>query len=169
MSRLLSLLNRLKSEAGQELLTSSQLAALEALEKAWDFPERINLWGSAGSGKTFLGWVVAARTSPSAHHASPDAFINSDWAANDALHIIDNASSDPNSLRRLIAEMQLRNIRTSLIISTTANTIGLPTVHLPAPTVRDITAVYRTLNKLDQYALTPRQDGNLWQIIYSVL
>lgn len=169
MSQLLSLLNRLKAEARQELLTGSQLAALHDLEERWMFPERINLWGTSGSGKTFLGWVVVTRTSPSVHHASPDAFIQSDWVGNEALHVIDNAPSDPNSLRRLIAEMQLRNIRTSLIISSTANAIGLPSIHLPVPTLRDITAVYNTLNKLEQYALAPRQEGNLWQIIHSVL
>ncbi len=169
MSRLLSLSNRLKTEARYELLTSSQLAALHDLEKAWTFPERINLWGSSGAGKTFLGWVMVTRTSPSVHHVSPEAFMESDKIDNEALHVIDNASTDPNALRRLIAEMQLRNIRTSLIISPTANSIGLPSIHLPAPTMGDITAVYNTLNKLEQYALTPRQEGNLWQIIYSVL
>ena len=131
--------------------------------------ETFGLVGESGSGKTFLGWVMVMRTSPSVHHVSPDAFIQSDWVDNEALHVIDNAPSDPNSLRRLIAEMQLRNIRTSLIISPTANAIGLPSIHLPAPTSRDITAVYNTLNKLEQYALTPRQEGNLWQIIHSVL
>ena len=169
MSRLLSLLNRLKTEARYELLTGSQLAALNDLEKAWMFPERINLWGPSGSGKTFLGWVMVTRTLPSVHHASPDTFIQSDWIENDALHVVDNASSDSNSLRRLVAEMQLRNIRTSLIISSTANSIGMLSIHLSAPTMRDTTTVYRNLNRLEQYALTPRQEGNLWQIIHSVL
>ncbi len=106
MSRLLSLLNRLKAEARYELLTGSQLAALHDLEKAWMFPERVNLWGSSGTGKTFLGWVMVTRTSPSIHHVSPDAFIQSDWVDNDALHVIDNASSDPNALRPFFAKFR---------------------------------------------------------------
>ena len=169
MSRLLSLLNRLKSEAREELLTGSQLAALDSLEKMWVFPERINLYGPPGSGKTFLGWVIVKRTSPAVYHSSPQAFRQCTAVTPHTLHVIDNASSEPNSLRRLLAELQLRNIRASLIITRHVNGIGLPSVHLPSPTPQDIMTVYRHLNLLDQYALTPRQDGNLWQIIHSTL
>lgn len=169
MSRLLSLLNRLKTEAREELLTGSQLTALSSLEKMWVFPERVNLWGPPGSGKTFLGWVVVKRTSPAVYHSSPQAFRQNTAVAHNALHVIDNASSEPNSLRHLLAELQLRDIRISLIITRHVNGIGLSSVHLPSPTPQDIMTVYRHLNLLDQYALAPRQDGNLWQIIHSTL
>ena len=124
MSRLLSLLNRLKAEAREELLTGSQLAALSSLEKMWVFPERVNLWGPPGSGKTFLGWVIVKRTSPVVLYTSPQVFMQNMIVDHNALYVIDNASSELNSLRRLLAELQLRNIRASLIITRHVNGIG---------------------------------------------
>jgi hypothetical protein len=167
VSYLLALLNRLKAEARLERLTDSQQAARSYLAHLLHFPERVNLYGEAGSGKTFLGWALA-REYGASFHTSPNAFYGA--TPNERrLQIVDNVPIESSDLRRLLAEMQLRNMRSAIIITQYANQLGLPAVHLPLPTVKDITIVYHNLSLLEHYALQPRQQGSLWQIVHSTL
>jgi len=53
MSKLLYLTNRLKTQATLNMFSPSQQIAYNAIEKSWRFPERVNLCGTQGCGKTF--------------------------------------------------------------------------------------------------------------------
>jgi hypothetical protein len=169
MSQLLTLLNRLKAEARLERLTDSQHTAWQDIRQQLRFPERVNLYGATGAGKTFLAWALANEQN-AAFFASPAAFAQSDFVNEQSeLVIIDNGVSEPGELRQLLAELQMRNGRSALIITHYPNQIGLPLIYLPLPTSQDITIVFRNLSLLEQYSLTPHDEGNLWQIVHSTL
>ena len=169
MSQLLTLLNRLKAEARLERLTVSQQTAWHNIQQQLRFPERINLYGAAGSGKTFLAWALANEQN-AAYFVSPEVLFQSNFMNESSqLIIVDNGVSDTGELRRLLAELQMRNGRSTLIITRHANPIGLPLVHLPLPMSQDITITYRNLSLLEKYALPPLTEGNMWQIIMSTL
>ncbi|MBN1877089.1 MAG: ATP-binding protein [Anaerolineae bacterium] len=161
------LLNRLKTEVCRDWLTDSQSVTLAEIERLWCFPERVNLYGPPGSGKTLLGWTVA-RVLHSVVYASAHSYYMQ--AASGQTHVvIDNAPDDALALRRLIAELQLNDTRTVLVITTQPNHLGLPTIALPIPTHRDVDIVYRNLSLLDYYASNPLYDENLWAVIGQVL
>ena len=82
---------------------------------------------------------------------------------------MDNCVSDSTELRHLLAELQMRNGRSALLITRQPSQLGLPLIHLPLPTSQDITVTYHNLSLLEHYALAPLAEGNLWQVIHSTL
>ncbi len=58
MNRYIDALNRIRQNADASWLTPNQKAAYTQLIERWQFLDEINLWGSPGSGKTFIGWVL---------------------------------------------------------------------------------------------------------------
>lgn len=167
MSRLLVLLNRLKAEARRDWLTDSQNTALAEIERLCRFPERINLYGSPGAGKTFLAWS-AARTWNAVYYPSPRVYHMA-AAQEQTRVIVDNAPNDMTALRRLLAMFQLNGTRSALIITTQPGRLGLPAVGLSSPTPRDVDTIYRNLSLLDYYALNPVHTANLWAVVAQVL
>lgn len=167
MSRMLSLLNRLKTEARRDLLTENQRTALNEIERLWRFPERVNLWGPPGSGKTMVGWVVG-RALDATVYPSPRAFREqSQYGEHRA--VVDNVPYHESAVRAVLAEMQMKNVRTALLITEQPNRLGLPLVALPSPTVDHVDVLYRNLSLMEHYALTPLREGDFWAIIHSVL
>jgi len=167
VSRLLVMLNRLKAEVRPDWLTSSQSMALAEIDRLWRFPERVNLCGPPGTGKTLLGWAVA-RALGAVVFASPRVY-NARAPHGQLRAVIDNAPDEPIALRRMLAELQLNDTRTALLITAQPNRMGLPTVALSSPTVSDVDTVYRNLSLLDYYALTPLCAENLWDVIAQTL
>lgn len=167
-SRLLVLLNRLKAEARPDWLTDSQAAALAEIERLWRFPERVNLYGRPGAGKTLLGWTVA-RAMAAGFYASPRVYIAQAAQRQAERVVIDNAPDDVAAMRRLLTALQLNNARTALLITTQANRLGLPSVVLKSPTAQDVDIVYRNLSLLDHYAISPKYATNLWIVVGEAL
>jgi hypothetical protein len=167
MGDLLTLLNRIKAEANVDFLTPSQQEAFKQIEQFWRLPERVNLWGSVGCGKTVLGWVIA-RSLGAVFYGSFQSFVER-YTPENVPVIIDNMPCDQPALRTALAEMQLRNVRSALIISRETNRLGFPSIAIPPPTRSDIDVVYRNLSLMEHYALTPLSDGNLWRVVYSAL
>ena len=166
-SRLLILLNRLKAAAYRDWLTDSQSAAFSEIQTLWDFPERINLTGLPGAGKTFLAWTVA-RLLGAAYFPSPRVY-HTEAVPQQVRVVIDNTSDDAIAQRRLLAELQLNSSRSALIITTQPNRLGLPVVALARPTSQDLDIVYRNLSLLDYYSLNPHYAENLWMVVAQVL
>ena len=164
---MLALLDRIKAQASRDFLTASQLAALEEIERLWRFPERVNLSGPPGCGKTMVGWVVGRSLNASVY-PSPRAFRERSQHSERRV-VVDNVSYDQTALRAVLAEMQLKNTRTALLITRQPNRLGLPTVALPSPTTEDIDVLYRNLSLMEHYALSPLRYGSFWNVIHSVL
>lgn len=185
MSRLLFLINRLKAQASATMLTPSQRLAFAELEKHWRFPDRLNLCGPPGSGKTFLGWVIARHLQQVKFYATPRLFEQAQPPYSIDI-VIDSAPSEEKKLRRLLAELQLRGVRRVLFITQNPIRLGLPTIELAPPTPADIATVYENCSKLQFYPQPSsntedthpisRNTGdrveeivNYWQAIFSVL
>lgn len=185
MSKLLTLINRLKAQTSWTMLTPGQRLAFAELEKRWQFPDRLNLYGPQGSGKTFLGWVLARHLPQVNFYASPRLF-EQDQAPYPTDIIIDNAPSEEKKLRRLLSELQLRQVRRVLFVTQSPIRLGWSTIELASPTAADIATIYENCSKLQFYPSpsssneSPRiifrntgesneEIANYWQVIFSVL
>ena len=167
MSKLLHLINRLKAQANIKMLTASQAVAYDELSKRWRFPDRINLCGSEGSGKTFLGWVMA-RESGAYFYPNSQTF-EQDLPLYSPGLIIDNAPTEEKKLRRLLSEIQLRQVQKVLLITQKPIKVGFPIVTLIPPTEEDIAMFYKNLNDLNFYAAQHLNQTNFWTLINSAL
>jgi len=61
MNRFVDILNRIRQHANADWLTPSQRTAYELLRERLEFLDEVNLWGTHGVGKTFIGWVLHAQ------------------------------------------------------------------------------------------------------------
>lgn len=171
MSKLLDLTNRLKAQATRNMLTPTQQAVFTELERRCRFPDRINLCGPQGSGKTFLGWVIARYLK--AHFYSSPRIMERSQPPFPLDIIVDNAPSEEKNLRNLLAELQLRQIRRVLLITSQPIRLGFPAINLPPPTSEDIQTIYTHLDRLHFYSTPVSVEdttiNNLWTIMHSVL
>jgi len=164
---MLSLLNRLKAEVNYDMLTKGQLDAFREVERLWRFPECVNLWGSKGCGKTFLGWTLARSMQATFY---PSLFALQKQARyTEQRVVVDNFPGGQIPLRWVLAELQLRNISHAVLITAQPGSLGLLEIGIPALSMQDIDVVYRNLSLLECYALTPLRNGNLWEVLHSVL
>lgn len=184
MSRLLQLINRLKAQATETMLTPSQRLVLIELEKRWQFPDRLNLWGPPGSGKTFLGWVTARHLPQASFYASPRAFEQAQPPYSTGI-IIDNAPSEEKEVRRLLSKLQLHQVRQTLLITSNPIRLGWPVIELTLPTTADIAVIHENCSRLQFHPSSSlpkkphsgssipsendKEAANYWHIIYSVL
>lgn len=166
MSRLLTLQNQLKIRAREGRLTDHQLRAFGDIQTAWRHPQRLNLCGPTGAGKTFLAWALAYELDAT-YFAAPE--LLAAVPAAEAPAIIDNVDVDAYPLRGLLARLDLYNLHRVLLISRVANPGLLPAVALPAPDEADRTIVLHNLSELEFYSLHPVDSANLWTIIHATL
>jgi hypothetical protein len=184
VSKLLFLTNRLKAEASERMLTPSQRLALAELEKRWQFPDRLNLCGPPGSGKTFLGWVMARHLQQTSFYASPRVFEQAQPPYPTDI-VIDNAPSEEKEVRRLLSKLQLYQVHRTLLITSSPIRLGWPVIELFLPTAADIAVIHENCSRL-QFHPSPsspnethsvssapnendKETANYWHIIYSVL
>jgi primosomal protein N' len=167
MSRMLVLLNQLKTQADPELLTDSQQAAFDTICDAFRFPETVNLHGPVGSGKTFLVWTLS-RILEMPYFPSPAAFDKRSERPTPHA-IVDNAAAGERAVRDLLAVAQRKGTHSLLFVTHRPNQMSFQAVALPTPMPHDFDVVYRNLSLLDHYALPPVREGNLWDAIRAVL
>lgn len=167
MSQLLELLNSIKSQANERMLTPSQHAAFLDIVSHWRYPDTVNLCGPTGSGKTFLGWILA-RHMQASFYAVPD-MLQQDLPLYTPAVVIDNTPVEEKEIRSLLSEIQLRQIKKAVLITTKPTRLGFPIIQLGTPTRADIEQLYHNLRYLHYYPADPVSTGNLWQVIYSVL
>ncbi len=167
MSKLLNLTNRLKAQASWHMLTASQRIAFDELEKRWRYPDRINLCGPPGSGKTFMGWVMARQFQ--AHFYASPRTLDQDQPPYPTQIILDNAPTEGKKLRRLLSEVQLRQVHRLLLITQSPICLGFPVIALPSPTEADINTIYENLSQLHFHSSCLVTKGNFWNVVHSVL
>jgi len=164
---MLFLLNQLKTQAKPDWLTDGQRAAFNAARDALRFPERVNLYGPVGSGKTFMAWVLG-RVLTIPCFPSPTAFERRTERPTPRA-VVDNADAGERAIRNLLAVAQRKDTHTLLFITRRPNAMGFRTITLPAPTPNDFDVVYHNLSLIEFYALPPVREGNLWNAIRAVL
>jgi hypothetical protein len=165
MSCLLTLLNRLKAQANPGMLTDSQIAVYETILDHWRFPQRVNLYGPPGSGRTFLAWAIS-RSQGVPFCVSPNHLPESEKSL--SCIVVDNVVSTERTIRDLLARLQLYGAYKALLVTDRCIDLSLAPAELSAPSADDFDVVYHNLSLLDYYALEPIQQGNLWEAIYSV-
>lgn len=167
MSKMLTLLNQLKTQASYDLLTDSQQAAFDVIRDALRFPEVVNLNGLPGSGKTFLAWTLSrsleqpffpSLTVFDARSKRPTPFA-----------IVDNAGNSERSVRNLLAVAQRKGTHSLLFMTHHPNEMGFFTVTLPLPRTHDFDVIYHNLSLLESYASPLVSTGSFWDAIHSVL
>lgn len=167
MSKMLILLNQLKTQASYDLLTDSQQVAFDVIRDEFRFPEVVNLTGLPGSGKTFLAWSIS-RTLKKPFFPSPaifDARVNRPTS----FAIVDNVGYRERSIRNLLAIAQRKATHSLLFITRQPNELGFHAVSLRMPMPHDFDVVYRNLSLMEYYASPPIRDGNFWDAIHAVL
>jgi len=166
MSRLLMLQNQLKIRARADKLADHQLRVFHDIAARRQYPQKLNLFGPAGAGKTFLGWALAYELD-AAFCAAPE-LLEPPPAAGTFV-IVDNVDVEAYPFRRLLAALELYNVRSALLISRAPNPGLLPALRLPAPEADDLTVVLHNLSELEFYALNSPESTNLWAIIRATL
>ena len=168
MSQLLALQNRLKVRARADRLTHHQRSIYDAVVAEWRYPNRLNVYGPAGAGKTFLGWSLAYEHDAQ-FIAGPELLAGLDLSTLTQPLIVDNIVVDAYALRHLLATLDLAQIRTAVLLSRSPNPDLLPGLELPVPTTADVAIVRRNLGDIEHYAVTITENANLWNVIHSTL
>lgn len=163
MSEWLRLLNEMKRRPIEDYLTPTQRSARDKLCELLRFPQRINLWGSEGCGKTYVAWSVAQATG--AWHVTLPEKLDELTPGHEIL-LLDNAPHQEPEIRRLMAKTNL--LGATSIVFITRQAIGIPMhqiqLTLPDPTeVKQILASYARLGFYQQHSLPAKP--NLWQIM----
>lgn len=165
MSEWLRLLNEMKRRPVEEYFTPSQRAARDQICDLLRFPNRINLWGPYGSGKTYIAWAIVRATG--ATHVTLPEKLQLLEPPHEIL-LIDNSPHHEPEVRRLMASANL--LGATSVVFITREAVGMPMHHihllLPDPDeVQFILASYGRLGFYQQHELPPKP--NLWNIMHS--
>lgn len=167
MSAWLRLVNELKTRAPQEYFTAAQQTAYEMLADRLQFPnQRVNLYGAAGTGKTYIAWALV-RALGAVHVPLPERLRS--FAGHDlSVLIIDNAPTYEDDLRTLIAEASLLDAGSIIFLTRRPATLRMHQIELKLPTAEDVRHVGRTYGRLGYYEVSaPPPSPNFWQILQS--
>lgn len=145
MSDFIRAMNLLKIHRASGWLTFSQKDALLALQRTLRVPCSVNLFGSAGTGKTFLAWILAAEMDfayfPHLRHLQkthdlPETGI-----------IVDNCAPERKAHRNVLKVLSFRDVSHAVLIS--------------RQPIRDYTH-YVALE------LTPRDQAHVWHNLMTI-
>lgn len=163
MSEWLRLLNEMKRRPMDEYLTPTQRAAREEICGLLHFPNRINLCGPYGSGKTYVAWSVM-RATGATHVSVPEKLPRLEPPIE--ILLIDNAGHYESEVRRLMASANLLGAVSVVFI--TREPIGMPMrfVRLPLPEPSEVEMIltsYARFGFYQQHELPEKP--NLWNIM----
>jgi hypothetical protein len=115
MSQYIRILNHLKGNIGSLPPTPSQEACRIAIMDRMAYPGVINLYGATGTGKTVLGWMMAALGNV-AYFVHAD-HITSPASRSAPIAFIDNAPRERSNFRHLLARLESAGIDRSVIVT----------------------------------------------------
>ena len=164
MSRYLNLHNFIKTHANSNWLTPSQRQAFDAIQNLLFAYHVINLFGSHGCGKTFLGWMCH-RESIGIHLPHPSLLQRHTSSLSSPCVIIDNVQSSRHGFRQILKEVQILNIPNLIVISKDPITDQIAGIELHC-TEHDCERVIHNLS-LDNTRQKVSSQMNLWHIFYS--
>lgn len=115
MSDFVRTLNLIKTHRNLAWLTPSQTDALVALQRTLRVPCSVNLFGLAGSGKTFLAWILANEMGYT--YFPHFVYLQQREDLPEAGIIVDNCGPERKAHRNVLKVLSFRNVRHAVLIS----------------------------------------------------
>ena len=115
MSDLIRTMNLIKTRRDPTWLTNSQREALAALREALRVPGTINLFGTAGVGKTFLAWTLADELGYT-YFPHLDHFERVEDLHTTGI-ILDNCRPDRQTHRHTLKTLSFQNVRYAVLVT----------------------------------------------------
>lgn len=164
MSSYLKLQNFIKAHATLGWMTPSQRKTFDAIQNQLCVYHVINLFGSHGCGKTFLGWMCH-RELIGIHLPHPSLLQRHASLLSSSCVIIDNVQSSRHEFRQILKEVQILSIPKLIVISQDPITEQIAGIELDC-TEHDCERVIHNL-LLDNPRQKVTSQMNLWDIFYS--
>lgn len=167
MSEWLRLTAEIKRRPLADNLTTTQRQSWATLNDLLRFPQRLNLYGPCGCGKTFLAWATA-QTTGAVHVPLPD-MLEGQTPGTEII-LLDNAPADEYAVRRVFAICDLLEIQSVVIITRQPVAMPMRALAVPPPTMEDLDQISRTLGRLGYYPQRPLSaPANLWDLLHSYI
>jgi len=159
----MELVNEMKRRPPASYLTPTQQRVFDELRDGLRYPNRINLYGPCGSGKTYVGWVIASAVG-GVHVPLPE-LVEKLEPGHDCV-VIDNVPHYEADVRRTLARADLIGASSVVLVSQAPVTVTMRRVELPLPTPEEVDQVLQTYWRLGYYQQheLPEQP-NFWQIL----
>lgn len=163
MSHWMKLVSDLKRRQLISFLTPSQRYAHDQICEWLSIPERINLHGLHGSGKTFVAWALTQTMN--AHFVALPENLNKQQNVSEVV-IIDNAPHNEQQVRRLMANGNLLGISSMIFVTRTPINMPIRNIGLALPTEEEVLQVETSLDQLgySRYHRLP-DFPNFWNIL----
>lgn len=163
MSEWLHLLNEMKRRPMEEYLTPTQRVAREEICALLRFPNRINLYGPCGSGKTYVAWAVV-RATGAAHIPVPEKLQSLERPVE--ILLIDNAIHYESKVRQLMAQANLLGAESVIFITQQAVELPMHRVQLPLPKSNEVATILAAYARLGFYQQRDiPENPTLWNIM----
>jgi len=168
VSKWLTLLNELKGRSPRDYFTETQLAMYQKLIERLDLPGQIvNLSGAHGAGKTFVAWGLS-RISGAQYLPMPNMLYDETTQYNleGGTVLIDNAPTQEEDVRQLLAQCGLLNINSVMMITVRPVSLKMHRMELTLPTLTETDRVLKNLRHLGFYSyVSLPPESNFWQIL----
>lgn len=164
MSEWLRLLNEMKRRPVDAYLTPAQRDARDHICDLLRFPNRVNLHGPYGSGKTYVAWAVVEAI-PATHVTLPSK-LDMLQPRHEQPLLIDNAPHQETEVRRLLAAANLLGAPSIVFVTREPVTMPMARLHLPLPQPDDVATILATYERLGFYQRRGLPaNPNLWNIM----
>jgi hypothetical protein len=119
VSTYIRILNKIKSATDTLRLTSSQEACRARIEERLSYPGVVNLYGSRGTGKTFLGWKMSAenRAVYVVHPYALPQITREISFTGDTIAFIDNVGEGRLEFRKVLIDLESADNLRAIIVT----------------------------------------------------
>lgn len=155
-------IDRIRENMSEAWLTDSQNEVWTQLKKLMGPPYYVvNIYGAAGTGKTFLGWLLEKQGL--ATYARADEVSWQSWQGK-SLVVLDDHDSSRRAVRSLRSQLQLWGIGQAIVLTRQRAQDDIPCLHL-AVTERDIQIAKATLYRELEVVIPEGDHRNLWDCL----
>lgn len=162
MSEFARTIDRIRNNMSESWLTDSQSAVWTQLKKLMGPPYYVvDIYGAAGTGKTFLGWLLEKQGL--AIYARADEAPWQSWQGQ-SLVVLDDHDSSRRAVRSLRSQLQLWGIGQAIVLTRQRAQDDIPCLHL-AVTERDIQIAKATLYRELEVVIPEGDHRNLWDCL----
>ena len=163
MSTWLDLVNELKRRNVDELLTPTQREISDRICSLLDFPQRLNLWGPTGCGKTFVAWAIARNTG-AMYVPSPERL--SDKTAFAEIIIVDNAPTSEGAVRTILATCNLLEARSVILVTKWPIDMPMRRMQMGLPSEDELAIASKNISRLGFYPQPGAQSASdFWTLL----